>query len=229
MGYLICGKCKSYYQLQSGESAKDFVSECDCGGKLRYVENLDIVDPSWKPVLLKKKPTKKEELNDKISRISSIPGNIKNRLSHFFNKHFGNLLYSIRNRNKVHRNPHGAQYGTPYGMGPDFISSIMRELNFNNIRWAVVIPVIVIIILIFVFAPILTLLTLVLLVTVGYLFDDIIIGAKNALVAGAVSYLLGSIITGSFLLLILYTILGGFNGLVCGWIGGYLRTKIKGG
>ncbi len=113
-------------------------------------------------------------------------------------------------------------------MGPDFISSIMRELNFNNIRWAVVIPVIVIIILIFVFAPILTLLTLVLLVTVGYLFDDIIIGAKNALVAGAVSYLLGSIITGSFLLLILYTILGGFNGLVCGWIGSYLRTKIKG-
>ena len=60
MGYLICGKCKSYYKLQSGDSAKDFVDSCDCGGKLRYVENLDIVDPSWKQVTIQKKSTKSE-------------------------------------------------------------------------------------------------------------------------------------------------------------------------
>ncbi|HTX60961.1 MAG TPA: MFS transporter, partial [Methanobacterium sp.] len=60
MGFLICSKCKSYYELGSGESVKDFVTECDCGGKLRYVENLDIVDPHWKQISFRKKSTKKE-------------------------------------------------------------------------------------------------------------------------------------------------------------------------
>lgn len=39
MGYLICEKCKGYYALQDGESAKDFES-CECGGKLIYSEFL---------------------------------------------------------------------------------------------------------------------------------------------------------------------------------------------
>jgi len=76
VGYLICGKCKSYYELQPGESPKDFISECDCGGKVRYVENLDIVDPSWRPVYIKKN-LPKEVLKDKIRSVSSIPGDIK--------------------------------------------------------------------------------------------------------------------------------------------------------
>ena len=41
MGYLICDKCNEYYELQEGESASDFDSECECGGKVRYVESLD--------------------------------------------------------------------------------------------------------------------------------------------------------------------------------------------
>lgn len=34
MDYLVCNKCKNYYQLQSGESPEDFELDCQCGGKL---------------------------------------------------------------------------------------------------------------------------------------------------------------------------------------------------
>lgn len=40
MGYLICEKCRGYYELQEGESPEEF-DKCLCGGKLRYVENLN--------------------------------------------------------------------------------------------------------------------------------------------------------------------------------------------
>jgi hypothetical protein len=229
VGYLICGKCKSYYQLQTGESPKDFINECDCGGKVRYVENLDIVDPNWKPVYFKRKPTKKDVLKDKTAKVTSIPGDIKKWLIQSYNNTIGKWINNTRNRGRLHRNPHGTPYDTPYGLGPDFINSVMRELNFRNIRWEVVIPIAIAIVLILAFAPgILTLLTLILLVAIGYLFEDRIIGAKNALVTGAVSYFIGSLLTGSFLLLIPFTILGLINGLVCGWVGGYLRIKLKG-
>ncbi len=196
---------------------------------MRYVENLDIVDPSWRPVYIKKKPTKKEVLKDKTRSLSSIPGDIKNRLNQFFQKHFGSLLYNIRNRDRVHRTPHGTPYGTQYGMGPDFVNSVMRELNFRNIRWVLVIPVAAAITVILAFTQgIFYLLTFILLVGVGYLFDDMVIGTKNAVITGAISFFLGSLFTGSFLLLILYTILGVINGAVCGWIGGYIKTRIRG-
>lgn len=41
MGYLICDDCGGYYKLQPGEHPEDFV-ECQCGGKLRYTEHLDV-------------------------------------------------------------------------------------------------------------------------------------------------------------------------------------------
>jgi tetratricopeptide (TPR) repeat protein len=41
MGYLVCDKCGGYYELQSGETPEDFTTECECGGKLAYSENLD--------------------------------------------------------------------------------------------------------------------------------------------------------------------------------------------
>lgn len=47
MGYLVCEKCKSYYKLQEGESPTDFLDKCNCGGKLRYAENIDIVSSEW--------------------------------------------------------------------------------------------------------------------------------------------------------------------------------------
>lgn len=227
VGYLICGKCRRYYQLQSGESPKDFINECDCGGKVRYVKNLDIVDPSWKPITIKRKPTKSEVLKDKTRSVFSITGDIKNRLSQFFHKHFGNLLYNIRNRNQVYRNPHRNPQGTPYGMGPEFINSIINELNLRNIRWIIVIPFALAITLILLFTQgIFYLLTFVLLMAVGYLFEDKIIGTKNAVITGAISFFFGSITTSSFLLLIPFTLLGVINGAVCGWIGGYIRTRI---
>ena len=40
MGYLICDKCEGYYELKEGEAIDDFQS-CACGGKLKYVKNLD--------------------------------------------------------------------------------------------------------------------------------------------------------------------------------------------
>lgn len=40
MPYVICEKCGGYYELQVGESSDDFEA-CQCGGKLKYFENMD--------------------------------------------------------------------------------------------------------------------------------------------------------------------------------------------
>jgi hypothetical protein len=40
MGYLVCENCGGYYKLQKGESPEDF-DKCQCGGKLKYVDDLD--------------------------------------------------------------------------------------------------------------------------------------------------------------------------------------------
>ena len=221
MGYLICGKCKSYYELQSGESVKDFARECKCGGKLRYVENMDIVDPGWKPTIIPRKSTRAEILRKQLKSISSLPRDLKYRLSGFWNR----LRYrfqNVQNWNNT-QGTHGNYYD--YGMNP--LNSLRNELNLKNIRWVLVIPVIAVITLILTFTPgILTLLTFILLAALGYAFNNQILGIKNALIAGAISFFLGSLFTGSFLLLIPFTILGAINGAVCGWIGGYLK-KIR--
>jgi len=53
MGYIVCKKCKKYLKVKKEESLDDF-DKCTCGGKLKYVENLDDI---------KKKPKKKSGLN----------------------------------------------------------------------------------------------------------------------------------------------------------------------
>ncbi len=218
MGYLICSKCKGYYELSKDDSPKDFINECTCGGKIRYVENLDIVDPQWKPIIISRKKTKSEILSEKSKTITQIPKDIKNRLQQYVQ----NLKYRIdtaRNQSRIHQNPQG--------MGMGNINSILAELNFRNIRWVLVIPFTIIIALIFAFLPgIYTFLILLLLVGLGYLFDNQIVGAKNALIAGGLSFFIGSLLTSSFLLLIPYVLLGIVNGAVCGWIGGYLRARM---
>lgn len=45
-GYLECEKCGGYYKLQPGESPEDFSDKCQCGGKLKYVEDLELIDKS---------------------------------------------------------------------------------------------------------------------------------------------------------------------------------------
>jgi hypothetical protein len=48
MPYLVCERCGEYYELQVGESSKDFVDRCACGGKIRVVENLDDIPQDFK-------------------------------------------------------------------------------------------------------------------------------------------------------------------------------------
>ena len=44
MGYLVCEKCKSYYELQLGEKPEDFDGKCECGGELKYLETIESTD-----------------------------------------------------------------------------------------------------------------------------------------------------------------------------------------
>jgi len=221
MGYLICNQCKGYYKLQSGESPKDFEKECHCGGALRYVENLDIVDPSWKLMSVKRKITKVEIIRDKINSLFSFRIDFKNRIVHFYYKHFGKWIYKIQNWNRSQRN-HSNQYNMDSGM----INSIINQLNFQNINWILVIPVAAAMTAILAFTNgIFTILTLILLVLVGYLSHDMVLGAKNATAAGGISFLLGSLLMGSFLMVIPFTILGVINGAVCGFLGGYVKIR----
>lgn len=44
MGYLVCDNCEGYYELQAGEKPEDFSDECECGGKLSYVETLEGIE-----------------------------------------------------------------------------------------------------------------------------------------------------------------------------------------
>ncbi len=221
MGYLICNKCKSYYKLQSDESARDFVDKCDCGGKIRYIKNLDIIDPQWKPFTIKRKPTKKEILQDKIQSIFSFRKiNLKNRLQQFYYNNIGKHIDNNRRQYTINRDS--------YGMQPDFMNSIRNELNFHNIQWILIIPATIVITLILAFGHgILTLLTYILLIAVGYLSKSIVNGAKNSLITGVISFFLGTLLTGAYLYLILYILLGIVNGLVCGFIGAYLKIIIQ--
>jgi len=43
MPYLVCDKCRGYYELKEGENSDDFTDECDCGGKLIYSEHIEDV------------------------------------------------------------------------------------------------------------------------------------------------------------------------------------------
>ena len=45
MGYLICNQCKGYYKLQPGEKPEEFTDNCNCGGRLRYTQSIDVVTP----------------------------------------------------------------------------------------------------------------------------------------------------------------------------------------
>jgi len=40
-GYLVCNSCRGHYALQENESADDFSDECECGGKLKYYDDID--------------------------------------------------------------------------------------------------------------------------------------------------------------------------------------------
>lgn len=49
MPYLICDECEGYYELSPGESADDFSNICECGGNLKFTENLPVKEEKPKP------------------------------------------------------------------------------------------------------------------------------------------------------------------------------------
>lgn len=61
MGYLVCGNCGGYYELQEGENPEDFDDKCECGGKLRYSEKIDI-SPTLHKIICSKCGTENPEI-----------------------------------------------------------------------------------------------------------------------------------------------------------------------
>ncbi len=41
-GFIFCENCNGYYELQPGEYKENF-DNCDCGGKLKFVETIEAV------------------------------------------------------------------------------------------------------------------------------------------------------------------------------------------
>lgn len=64
LGYLICNECEGYYELESGETPENFSNECECGGKLRYADNLPKTEEKQQPRM---KPISEYEKTDNIN------------------------------------------------------------------------------------------------------------------------------------------------------------------
>ncbi|MEL7669474.1 hypothetical protein [Methanobacterium sp.] len=45
--YLVCNKCGGYYELQPGESWKEFDTECGCGGQLVHNDTNSLVSRAY--------------------------------------------------------------------------------------------------------------------------------------------------------------------------------------
>ena len=122
MGYLICSKCKGYYQITDGQSPGNYTDQCSCGGKIRYVDNLDIVDPRWKPITIERKNTRREILNKKLSKTFTLPNwDLKNRLKQY-NQNLKYRFDRARNQRIINKNPQGMDWGN--------VNSWLNELNF---------------------------------------------------------------------------------------------------
>jgi len=68
-GYLVCEKCGGYYQLQPGESPEDFSDKCECGGNLKFVQDLD--DNSAEDII-----SEKQNLKDKLKSLLNNKRNL---------------------------------------------------------------------------------------------------------------------------------------------------------
>ncbi|MCC7549943.1 MAG: hypothetical protein KO316_00420 [Methanobacterium sp.] len=100
MSFLICEKCRGYYELQKGESPEDFES-CLCGGKLEYIENIPEKDPdeSFNEDLVKKNSDGKTVvMNDKEDKeLKSIcPNCLKENEDDIFCSQCGGKLLTIK-------------------------------------------------------------------------------------------------------------------------------------
>jgi len=68
-GYLVCEKCGGYYQLQTGESSEDFSDKCECGGNLKFVQDLD--DNSAEGII-----SEKQNFKDKLKSLLNNKWNL---------------------------------------------------------------------------------------------------------------------------------------------------------
>ncbi len=46
MAYLVCDKCGGLYELQPGEKTENFDLKCECGGKIKYKESIEVDNQS---------------------------------------------------------------------------------------------------------------------------------------------------------------------------------------
>lgn len=67
MGYLICDQCGGYYELKEGESPEDFEINCECGGILKTINNLEEYYDNKSNMTLEGSNSLKDNLKDKNS------------------------------------------------------------------------------------------------------------------------------------------------------------------
>ncbi|MCE5214584.1 MAG: hypothetical protein LLF83_07695 [Methanobacterium sp.] len=72
-GYLICEKCKGYYELQEGESPADFES-CQCGGKLTY-SRINPISLENNPYVQERGEEARKKIDDTIDNLVNKPIN----------------------------------------------------------------------------------------------------------------------------------------------------------
>jgi len=85
-GYLLCDKCNEYYELQPGELPNDFSDECNCGGNLRFVTNIEGLNENKVPETKQVDNSSKIDDEDKqfIEESSIIPSKNRNIKENFY-------------------------------------------------------------------------------------------------------------------------------------------------
>jgi len=129
MSFLICEKCRGYYELQKGESPEDFES-CLCGGKLEYIENIPEKNPdeSFNEDLVKKNSDGKTVvMNDKEDKeLKSIcPNCLKENEDDIFCSQCGGKLLMIK-EGKVIRTRQNEDHVAP--------KKISKKIKTTNIK-----------------------------------------------------------------------------------------------
>jgi len=108
MPFLICEKCRGYYELQKGESPDDFES-CLCGGTLEYIEDLPEKnqDGNFKEGVIKENSDdanniRKDEGDKELKSI--CPNCLKENEAGIFCSRCGGKLLMIKNGRVINKN-----------------------------------------------------------------------------------------------------------------------------
>lgn len=134
MGYLVCQKCRGYYEFQTGELPSDFTDKCTCGGKLRYSHSIDVVGQNT-TFKTKKKNTEQSQDNNKKTE------------KKWFNRRerpvLSNIEYIKENRNfNSGVLVVGSLLGAYYFSYLFLIGLILAVLQFYTISWLLQVTII---------------------------------------------------------------------------------------